>query len=243
MALDGDLGVLHRATDIGWHLWELDLLLEELVHLPLNWILVSVSNESGAEVNDGHGVEVLVLTGEATHNAELWVEEVLTVATVWHTIINNRLKDDLHGVVAVVGKILTVTGNNLTVSLQTLLNWGTIGSLVANETLGAGVLDVVAGAKGELGVPGKWADSSAVTEELDGLTDSLDTLFGADSGLTLLLVHHAVEALLHLLKVGDHVLGSLTDLVDEVEDLAIHLLDSVVWASGSSWLGIAGSVS
>jgi len=243
VALDGDLGVLLPATDISGHLGEVDLLLEELVHLPLNWVLVAVSDESSAEVNDGHGVEVLVCTGEATHNAELWVEEVLTVATVWYTIINNGLKDDLHGVVAVVGKILTVAGNDLSVSLQTLLNWGSIGSLVLDETLGTGVLAVVTGAKGELGVPSEWADSSAVTEELDGLTDSVDTLFGADGGLTLLLVHHAVEALLHLLEVGDHVLGSLTDLVDQVEDLAVHLLNSVVWASGSGSLGVAGSVS
>ena len=117
----------------------------------------------------------------------------------------------------------------MTVLLEAISDWSSIGSLVLDHTLGSNVLNVVARAKGELVVPCELAARLLSAEVGNGITDSLDTLLGAHGGLVWHVVHLAVEALLHILEVGDEVLGSLTNLVDELKDLTVHLLNLVVW--------------
>lgn len=229
VTVDGDLGVLLPAAHVVWHLWEVDLLLEERVHLTLNVVLLIVANETSDEVDHSHGLEVVVTTGVAAHSAVLWGEDVLTVATVWDAVVNEALEHDLEGSVAVEGKIFTVVSYNLTVLLEAISDWSSIGSLVLDHTLGSNVLNVVARAQGELVVPCELAARLLSAEVGNSITDSLDTLLGAHGGLVWYVVHLAVEALLHILEVGDEVLGSLTNLVDELKDLTVHLLNLVVW--------------
>ena len=60
VALHANFAVLLPATDVGWHLWEVNFLFQEQVHLSLDRVLLAVSDERSAEVDNTHRVEVLV---------------------------------------------------------------------------------------------------------------------------------------------------------------------------------------
>ena len=53
--------VLLPASNLHGHVIKGDLLFEELVHLPLDGVLISRLNEGRSVVDAGHGVEVFVL--------------------------------------------------------------------------------------------------------------------------------------------------------------------------------------
>lgn len=117
MALDRNFAVLLPAPNVWWHVVELNLFLQEQVHLALDGVLLSVTDEGSAEVERGHGVEVLVRTAEAAHDAEVSVEEVLAMTTIGDAVINNLLQNNFHGRLSVERQILTVAGHNLAEAL------------------------------------------------------------------------------------------------------------------------------
>ena len=88
MTLHTDLTVLLPAADVSGHLWEIDFLLQECVHLKFDRVLLTISDEGGAEVNHTHRVEILVRARVTAHNTELRVENILTVASVGHAVVD-----------------------------------------------------------------------------------------------------------------------------------------------------------
>ena len=97
-----DLAVLLPASDVIWHLvGEVDFLLEELVHLPLNRVRLALHHKSAAVVDAGHRVEIFVVAREAAHDVKLGVEYVLTMASILDAVINYQLDHDFLCILAV----------------------------------------------------------------------------------------------------------------------------------------------
>ena len=93
-SLDGSVtlylnfGVLFPAADVHWHIIKSNFFLQEFVHLTLNGVFIASLYKRSSVVNASHGVEVFVLTRMHSTASEVIVEQVLTMATIWHTIIN-----------------------------------------------------------------------------------------------------------------------------------------------------------
>ena len=97
MALHLDFRVLFPATNISGHVVEHNLFLEELVHLTLNRIFITGSYKGGRVVDAGHSVEVLVLTRVDPANSEIIIEQVLAMASVWNTVVDEKLQHNFDG--------------------------------------------------------------------------------------------------------------------------------------------------
>ena len=97
MALHLDFRVLFPATNISRHVVEHDFFLEELVHLALNRIFISSSNKGCGIVNAGHRIKVFVLTGVDSANSEIIIEQVLAMASVWNTVVDEKLQHNFDG--------------------------------------------------------------------------------------------------------------------------------------------------
>ena len=60
-------------------------------------IRLTFSDKSGSIIDCSNLIKVLVITAVTTTDKELRVKDVLTVTTVWNTIINKKLENDLLG--------------------------------------------------------------------------------------------------------------------------------------------------
>lgn len=117
MPLHLNFGVLFPAADIHRHVIEGDLLLEEFVHLALNRVFIASFDEGGSIVDASHCVEVFVLAREHSATPEVIVEQIFAMATIRHTIVNEQLKDNLNGLLAMEGQVLSVACDDLAVAL------------------------------------------------------------------------------------------------------------------------------
>ena len=88
MTLDLDFRVLFPASDIHWHVIKGDFLFEELVHLSLNRVLITSLDKGGGVIDARHRIEIFVLARVHTTRAEVIIEQVLSMATVGNTIVN-----------------------------------------------------------------------------------------------------------------------------------------------------------
>ena len=100
VSLNLDLGVLLPRSHALWH-FEFDLLFKENVHLLLDGVSLSSHDEGSSVVDTGHLVEVFMQIGEATHHIELGVEDILSVASILHSIIHDELDHNFSGLFAV----------------------------------------------------------------------------------------------------------------------------------------------
>ena len=110
-------GVLFPTADVHGHVIKGDLLLEEFVHLTLNRVLVTCFDEGGSVVDASHCVEVFVLAREHTATSEIVVEQIFAMATVRNTVINEQLENDLNGLLAMEGQVLSIACHDLAVAL------------------------------------------------------------------------------------------------------------------------------
>ena len=62
-------------------------------------IWLSTDNEGSGVVDAGHLIEVFVGISEASHNVEFSVEDILSVASVLYTVVNNQLNHNFLGLV------------------------------------------------------------------------------------------------------------------------------------------------
>lgn len=108
-------------SHVFWHV-ELNLLLEEVIHLLLYWIWLAADHESSSVIDTGHLVEVFVGIGEAAHHVELGVENILSVTSVLNTIVNNQLDHHFLGLIAVERQIFTIARNNISIFPESFFN-------------------------------------------------------------------------------------------------------------------------
>ena len=108
ISLDLDLGILLPAANVIRHIVKGNFFFEELIHLTLDRIGLTLDDESSCVVDAAHVVEILVATGVTSHDPELRIEDVLPVASVLNTIINNQLDHNFLCVFAMERKILAV---------------------------------------------------------------------------------------------------------------------------------------
>ena len=61
----------------------------------------ALDHESPAIINASHLIEVFMGVSEASHHVELSVEDILSVASVLYTVINNQLNHNFLSLVTV----------------------------------------------------------------------------------------------------------------------------------------------
>lgn len=145
VALHLDLAVLLPAADVVRHLVrEIDLFLEELVHLSLDRVRLSLYHEGAAVVDAGHRVEILVVAREATHDVELGVEYVLAVAPVLDAVVDYELDHDFLCVFAVEAEVLAIATDDVAVITKSLFHTSAaIRRIVLNESTWPNVFGVI----------------------------------------------------------------------------------------------------
>lgn len=106
--------VLFPGSDTLWHV-ELNLFLQEDVHLLLYWVHLACYHESSGVVDTGHLVEIFMWVSVAAHHVELSVEDVFSVASILHSIIDNQLDHDFFGLLTVEGQVFSIARDNVSV--------------------------------------------------------------------------------------------------------------------------------
>merc|ERR1719362_2487975 len=96
MSLHLDLRILFPATNVHRHIIKGDLLLQKFIHLSLDRILIACFHKRGRVVDAAHRVEVFVLSRVHTAHSEVIIEEILAVTSIWHTIVHQKLQNDLN---------------------------------------------------------------------------------------------------------------------------------------------------
>jgi len=88
VALHLNFRVLLPTSYVFWHV-EFNLLFKEIVHLLLYRIRLAADDEGAGVIDACHLVEVFVGVGEAAHNVELSIKNILSVASVLHTVVHD----------------------------------------------------------------------------------------------------------------------------------------------------------
>ena len=123
VALHLNFRVLLPTSYVFWHV-EFNLLFQEIVHLLLYRIWLAADDEGAGVIDARHLVEVFVGVGEAAHNVELSIENVLSVASVLHAVVHDQLDHNFLGLVAMEGQIFTITRNYISVFPEPFFNAG-----------------------------------------------------------------------------------------------------------------------
>ena len=92
--------VLFPASDVWRHVGKVNLFLKEGVHLGLDWVWFAGNYKGSSIVDARHLVKIFVLAGVSSHDIKLGVENVLTVASVGYTIVDDQLDHNLLCVIA-----------------------------------------------------------------------------------------------------------------------------------------------
>ena len=121
VALHLNFRVLLPTSYVFWHV-EFNLLFKEIVHLLLYRIRLAADDEGAGVIDARHLVEVFVGVGEAAHNVELSIENVLSVASVLHAVVHDQLDHNFLGLVAMEGQIFTITRNYISVFPEPFFN-------------------------------------------------------------------------------------------------------------------------
>jgi hypothetical protein len=121
VALHLNFRVLLPTSYVFWHV-EFNLLFKEIVHLLLYRIRLAADDEGAGVIDACHLVEVFVGVGEAAHNVELSIKNILSVASVLHTVVHNQLDHNFLGLVAMEGQIFTITRNYISVFPEPFFN-------------------------------------------------------------------------------------------------------------------------
>ena len=121
VALHLNFRVLLPTSYVFWHV-EFNLLFQEIVHLLLYRIWLAADDEGAGVIDARHLVEVFVGVGEAAHNVELSIENVLSVASVLHAVVHDQLDHNFLGLVAMEGQIFTITRNYISVFPEPFFN-------------------------------------------------------------------------------------------------------------------------
>ena len=117
MSLYLNFGVLFPAADICGHVIKGNLLLQELIHLSLNRVLISSSNEGGCIINACHCVKVFVLAREDATTPKVIIEKVFSVTSIRYAIVNQQLQNNFNSRLAVEGEVFTIASDDLSVTL------------------------------------------------------------------------------------------------------------------------------
>lgn len=81
------------------------------------------------------------------------VEEVLSVTTIWNTIVDEKLQNHLDSCFTMERQVLTVTGHDLSILLESFLNGGSITALVLDQSFGSDIDDMVACGLAKFAIP------------------------------------------------------------------------------------------
>ena len=191
--------VLFPASDVWGHIREVNLFLEEGVHLSLDWIWLARNDKSTSIIDARHLVKILMLTSVGAHDIELGVENILTVASVGNTIVNNKLDHDFLCVITMEREIFTVAGYNVAVLSESLLDSGlSIAGIVLNKTFGANVTRMILTSFCNFIAPSEWLNFTLFSKELDGLIDCINTLFGSKSNFAWSFKEEPIKLLNHV---------------------------------------------
>jgi hypothetical protein len=115
-----------------------------------------------------------------SHYIKLRVENILAVSSVGNTIVNNQLNHDLLCVITVEGKVFSVAGDDVTILSEPFLDSGlSVAGVVLNESFWADIAGVILTCFGDLIAPSEWLYLHLLSEEFNGLVDSVYTLFGS----------------------------------------------------------------
>jgi hypothetical protein len=209
------------------HLWRhlnLYLLFQERVHLLFDGIEIAVLDETASEIDACHVGIVSVCASVAPNDLKLRVEQVVSVSSISHSVINYQLTEDLDGSVAVEGQIFTVTINELPMLRQAIFDRLACRTFVGKQTLGSRVLYMVLGSVAHLFRP---AHRSIVFLSSHNVVNSFFDCFGTFSGtkvgLAFSLENISVELSEHLIKVRPERGRILPHTVQQIEQFLINL--------------------
>ena len=90
ISLNLNFRILLPTSYVFWHI-KFNLLFQEIIHLLLYRIWFSIDDESTSIIDTGHLIEIFVSISEAPHDVELSIENVLSVASILNSIVNNQL--------------------------------------------------------------------------------------------------------------------------------------------------------
>lgn len=99
VSLDMHLSVLLPAPHIGRHL-NINCLLEVRIHLLFNGVSLSFLDQTSAKLKAAHVVEVAMGATIAAKDPELLVEDVLAMASLYHSVIHDQLSHHFLGLIA-----------------------------------------------------------------------------------------------------------------------------------------------
>ena len=186
-------------------------------------VWLAVDDEGSGVVDAGHLVEVLVLSGIAAHNIKFWVENIFSMSTVCHTVINDELDHDLFGFFTVETQILAIAADHVAILAKSLLDAGpAVRTVMLDQALGSDVLSVILARLSDLVAPSQWLNGSLLLEEVDSLVDSVDSFLGSERHLAWPLEQHALEFGGHFFEVWDEDFGVLSEVIMQSKYLLVH---------------------
>ena len=112
-----NFGVLFPAADICRHVIKGNLLLQEFIHLSLDGVLISSSNEGGCIINACHCVKVFVLAREDATTPKVIIEKVFPVTAIRNAIVHQQLQNNFNSRLTVEGEVFTIACDDLSVFL------------------------------------------------------------------------------------------------------------------------------
>jgi hypothetical protein len=129
------------------------------------------------------------------------------MASIWYAIINYLLQDHFHSCFTMERQVFTVTGNYLSVALESFLNRGIIRALMLHQSFRSNILNVFSRGYVKLIIPSQLAYWLQVAQVLDGLLNGRSTFFSSQCDSARLLHEETFETTLHFLEMGNELAG------------------------------------
>ena len=171
------LRILFPASNLVWHVKD-NVFFEELIHLSLNWIWLTASDKSSSIINTCHRIEILVISSIASHYVKFRIKNVFSMASVWYSIVNNKLYQDFFCIIAVETQILSVATYYISVFSKSFFNTGsTIRAIVLNQSLWTNILDMIHRSLTNSISPSQWLHWSLLLAEFDRFLHGIDSFF------------------------------------------------------------------
>ena len=115
MSLNLNFTVLLPSSDVLRHIIEFNFLLQEFVHLSLDWVFFPILYECSTKVKGGHCVEIFMGTAVAAKHSEIWIEQIFSVTSIGNSIVYNLLQNYLHRSFTVEGEVFAIASYNFSI--------------------------------------------------------------------------------------------------------------------------------
>lgn len=185
-ALHVHFSVLFPTSHIRRH-FHLNWFLQKLVHLFFDRVLVTSLHKSACEVHASHVLVVTMGSWVAPKDLEFLVEDVFTMASLHHTIIDYQLRNNFESLVTMEWQVFAVAVQNLSMLLDPILHCASVGALVWEQSLGTSVIHVFLCCLGELRAPSKWLTCRYLIQVINGILDSSLPLISSQVGFAVSL--------------------------------------------------------